>query len=155
CERALREPSVEIHEQEIGYRVFGRAPDYDTTADNIVRVTASQARKKIEQYFASEGASEPVILEIPKGHYAPIFRERDVAAAEAAAALEPSGRRWVWRTVVALAACAPLLAIVAGWSLMKLRSERSELEANPAVNALWSQLLPRGGRTHVVVSAFR
>ena len=156
CERALREPSVEIHEQEIGYRVFGRAPDYDTTADNIVRVTASQARKKIEQYFASEGASEPVILEIPKGHYVPVFRERDVAGAETAGALEPRERRWVWRAVVVLAACAPLLAVVAGWSLVKLRSERlaarSELEANPAVHALWSQLLPRGGRTDVVVS---
>jgi len=151
CERALREPSVEIHEQEIGYRVFGRAADYDTTADNIVRVTASQARKKIEQYFASEGVSEPVILEIPKGHYVPIFRERDVASAETASALEPSGRHWYWRAVVVLAACAPLLAVVAGWSLVKLRSERlaarAELDASPALNALWSQLLLRAAES--------
>src|SRR5256885_14569556 len=76
-ERALQEPSTEIHEQEIGYRVFGRKPDYDTAADNIVRVTVSQARKKLEQYFATDGISEPVILEIPKGKYTPVFRERE------------------------------------------------------------------------------
>lgn len=48
CEQALQNPSAEIHEQEIGYRVFGRSPDYDTAVDNVVRVTASQARKKLE-----------------------------------------------------------------------------------------------------------
>src|SRR6266851_2681828 len=89
CERALEEPSVEIHEQEIGYRVFGRTGDYDTTADNIVRVTASQTRKKLEQYFVAEGASEPIILEIPKGKYTPVFRERNPVAAETPKAIEP------------------------------------------------------------------
>src|SRR5271157_5787180 len=59
CERALQEPTAEIHEQEIGQRVFGRSPEYDTTADNVVRVTASHARKKLDQYFTSDGAAEP------------------------------------------------------------------------------------------------
>ena len=68
---------MEIHEQEIGQKVFGRSPEYDTNADNVVRVTASQVRKKLEQYFASDGASEPVILEIPKGQYTPVFFDRD------------------------------------------------------------------------------
>src|SRR4051812_23161407 len=52
CERSFIEPDAEIHEQEIGTRIFGRAPDYDTSQDNVVRVTISQARKKLEQYFA-------------------------------------------------------------------------------------------------------
>src|SRR5581483_6621208 len=80
CERAIQEPDAEVHEQEIGLRVFGRTQGYDTTADNVVRVTASQARKKLDLYFSSDGASEPVILEIPKGQYTPIFREREAAA---------------------------------------------------------------------------
>src|SRR5690349_18992036 len=66
CEKKFTEPSAEVHEQEIGVKVFGRKPDYDTMADNVVRVTASQARRKLEHYFATDGASEPVILEIPK-----------------------------------------------------------------------------------------
>src|SRR5436190_18837598 len=67
CERSLTDPAAEVHEQEIGQQVFGRPEGYDTTQDNIVRVTASQARKKLEQYFVAEGAAEPVVLEIPKG----------------------------------------------------------------------------------------
>ena len=76
CEKALIEELIEIHEQEIGIKVFGRKADYDTMADNVVRVTASQARRKVEQYFATDGVWEPVILEIPKGQYTPVFRER-------------------------------------------------------------------------------
>ncbi|MGA8367348.1 MAG: hypothetical protein ACLQMT_03025 [Candidatus Acidiferrales bacterium] len=158
CERALREPAAEIHEQEIGARVFGRDGDYDTTADNIVRVTASQARKRLEQYFASEGASEPVILDIPKGKYTPVFHERGQAEAETATTPESQthllpGKRGP--LVVILATSTALLAILTVWLAISLRRERiaalSELDTNPALNALWSQLIPKVGRTDVVV----
>src|SRR5579863_1423764 len=76
ADRVLDEEAGEIHEQEVGHRVFGRPPDYDTTSDNIVRVHASMLRKRLEQYFGSEGAHEPLILEIPKGNYALVFRAR-------------------------------------------------------------------------------
>src|SRR6516165_12368494 len=59
CERALAESVDDIHEQEVGHKVFGRPLDYDTTADNIVRVHASMLRKRIDQYFAAEGSNEP------------------------------------------------------------------------------------------------
>lgn len=160
CERASQEPSTEIHEQEIGHWVFGRPADYDTSQDNIVRVTASQARKKLEQYFATEGAWEATVLEIPRGQYVPIFRKRSAAREEPASA-PPEPRRQYWpairpRLVLTLAACAPLLAMLAIWLAAELRNQRlaarSELEANPVLNALWSQLLPGGGRTDLVVA---
>ncbi len=76
CDRVFEGLAEEIHEQEIGHKVFGRPPDYDTSSDNIVRVHVSMLRKRLEQYFGSEGAHEPVILEIPRGNYTPVFRER-------------------------------------------------------------------------------
>src|SRR5689334_2887496 len=87
----------EIHEQEVGHRVFGRPADYDTANDNIVRVHASMLRKRLEQYFASEGAGEPLILEIPKGNYAPVFRERDEPPSPTAPDPAPPSRDWrIW-----------------------------------------------------------
>jgi len=156
-ERALEEPAAEIHEQEIGCRVFGRPSDYDTTADNIVRVTASQARKKLEQYFAGEGVAEPVILEIPKGQYAPVFRDRTPAAPppNPAPPVEPWPERYR-RLVLALAASAPLFAALALWSGIALRNARlaarSELDSSPALHSFWPQFLPREGRTDIVVT---
>src|SRR6202041_596048 len=76
CDRVLDHDVDEIHEQEVGRRVFGRPADYDTSADNTVRVHASMLRKRGDQDFATEGSSEPIVIEIPRGNYAPIFRER-------------------------------------------------------------------------------
>lgn len=58
CERALADPNTPIREQEIGSAVFGRAPDYDTGQDNIVRVHASELRHRLERYFSEEGVAE-------------------------------------------------------------------------------------------------
>ena len=77
CEHALSEPGVVIHEQEVGIKVFGRSPDYDTSKDTLVRVHASRLRKKIQQYFLSDGQHEPIIIEIPKGGYTPVFQFRE------------------------------------------------------------------------------
>jgi hypothetical protein len=65
-----------LHEQQIGSAVFGRSPSYDTSQDNIVRVNAMELRKRIDFYFANEGQSEPLIFEIPRGSYSPVFRLR-------------------------------------------------------------------------------
>ena len=74
--QSLKEGCPEIHEQEVGARVFGRPLSYDRSQDNIVRVNATELRKRIDVYFATEGAHEPLILEIPRGGYKPIFHRR-------------------------------------------------------------------------------
>jgi len=159
CDRALEDPGAEIHEQEIGHQVFNRAADYDTHDDNIVRVTASNTRKKLEQYFDSEGVSEPIVLEIPKGRYTPIFRGRDSANGENGvfSELRIQGKLATYRRLVfALAACALLLGAIAVSLGVALRRERranpSELDLNPALNALWSQLLVPTAHTDIIVT---
>lgn len=157
CERALQEPEAEIHEQEIGCRVFERKPDYDTAADNLVRVTASQARKKLEQYFASDGRLEPVVLEIPKGKYTPVFRERDAPSQSALpeSALAPAVPQ-SRALVTTLAICALLFLIAAVWSTLALRRakqvSKSEVERSPMVSALWSSFVQNPNPTDIVVA---
>jgi hypothetical protein len=75
-QRSLRDGLDQIHEQEVGARVFGRPPDYDTSVDNIVRVNASELRKRIDDYFETDGADESLVMEIPRGSYRPVFRSR-------------------------------------------------------------------------------
>jgi len=82
--QSLKEGSHEIHEQEIGAHVFGRPSNYDRSQDNIVRVNATELRKRIELYFSTEGIHEPLVLEIPRGGYVPIFHWREVADLDSA-----------------------------------------------------------------------
>lgn len=77
CNRVLDESVDDIHELELGHNVFGRAEHYDTASDNIVRVHASLLRKRLAEHFQTEGINEPIVIEIPRGNYAPIFKKRD------------------------------------------------------------------------------
>jgi hypothetical protein len=70
---AIRETPEEATEQQIGIQVFGRSPGFNSSEDSIVRSNARLLRLKLSAYFNDEGASEPLIIEIPKGHYLPIF----------------------------------------------------------------------------------
>src|ERR1700712_2837936 len=71
--RALRETPEDATEQQIGIQVFQRSPGFNSSEDSIVRSQARLLRLKLSAYFNAEGASEPVIIEIPKGHYLPVF----------------------------------------------------------------------------------
>jgi hypothetical protein len=74
-------------ERTVGIEVFGRKPDYDNNSDPIVRVTATELRKKLAQYYYEDGHSDEIRIELPPGSYLPRFRrslKEDVAAADQA-----------------------------------------------------------------------
>jgi len=66
---ALRNPDRPITEHQLGVAVFNRPPGYDTAADTVVRVQASEIRKRLKYYFLSEGLHEPMAVELPRGRY--------------------------------------------------------------------------------------
>jgi hypothetical protein len=72
----LRGEAEHLKETTIGVYVFGRAPDYDPKVDTIVRSQAWRLRAKLRKYYASEGANDPIIVDIPIGHYIPVFHSR-------------------------------------------------------------------------------
>ena len=68
-----------LKESVLGVDVFGRGPGFDPRMDPIVRVDARRLRSRLAEYYSTEGASDPVIIELPKGHYAPVFSGRDTS----------------------------------------------------------------------------
>ena len=63
--------------------MFGRKPGYISDSNSIVRVEFARLRKKLEQYYYSEGAGESWRIVFPKGSYAPEFVQKEAAAAPA------------------------------------------------------------------------
>src|SRR5450432_871854 len=121
CERALQNRIQDLREQVIGCVVFGRKADYSPGDDNIVRVEVRQLRKRLDEYFGSEGKDEPYAIVIPKGAYIPVFEPRDsktsasprLSIVEAAPIIRPS-RDWRWWAVTA-AAIAVAIAVCCFW----------------------------------------
>jgi hypothetical protein len=65
-----------LKETIIGVSVFGRSPDYDPKTDTVVRSQAWRLRAKLNEYYRSEGVGAPVIIDIPRGSYVPVFLRR-------------------------------------------------------------------------------
>jgi hypothetical protein len=70
---AIRQTPEDATEQQIGIQVFQRSPGFNSSEDSIVRSQARLLRLKLSAYFNAEGANEPLVIEIPKGHYLPVF----------------------------------------------------------------------------------
>ena len=64
----------------IGVQVFGKEPSFDPRTDPIVRVQARRLRARLVRYYREEGQPDEVIVDLPKGGYAPVFRRRDGTA---------------------------------------------------------------------------
>jgi TolB-like protein/Flp pilus assembly protein TadD len=63
-----------LRERMIGVELFGRPISYDTGNDSVVRVRASEVRKKLAQYYSELGQAEPPVhIELPAGSYVPRF----------------------------------------------------------------------------------
>jgi hypothetical protein len=60
-----------LKERVIGVEVFGRSPDYDTSEDAIVRVTASDVRKRLLQHYGRNGVMSEFRIWLPVGSYVP------------------------------------------------------------------------------------
>jgi len=151
--RVLDEEAEEIHEHEVGHHVFGRSANYDTSSDNIVRVHASLLRKRLEQYFASDGANETTIVELPKGNYAPVFRKRTVAGQIAPVPVETMDERprSDWRLRVAILGAAFFAATTLLLLLRPVRSTTALTPAGPNVRQFWAQIFPPGRPTDIVL----
>jgi hypothetical protein len=76
-----------LKERVIGMELFGRSASYDTGDDAIVRVTASDVRRRLLQHYGKYGATSEFRISLPSGSYIPeITREPHGAAAVADAA---------------------------------------------------------------------
>lgn len=64
----------QLKEYSLGVEVFGRGTSFDPRVDTIVRVQARRLRSKLQAYYGTEGRADPVVIEVPKGHYSPEFR---------------------------------------------------------------------------------
>jgi hypothetical protein len=71
--KALDGDSESLKERTLAVEVFGRRADVDLGENSIVRVGAREVRKRLAQYYITDGADDPIRIELLAGSYVPIF----------------------------------------------------------------------------------
>jgi len=64
----------ELNERFLGVELFGRKVDFDTGADSIVRVRASDVRRRLAQYYSERSSRSAVTIGLSSGTYIPTFQ---------------------------------------------------------------------------------
>jgi hypothetical protein len=157
AECALKGTPEAATEQQIGVHVFHRPPGYNSSEDSIVRTHARLLRQRLAEYFSTEGAAEPTIIEVPKGHYLPTFRLRQSEPAPApfplpaetvvSPATESAAtsviRRWdYWKsTPLGLVLGALLVVVVAGSAFLAARAWPKAAADKSTIDVFWAPFL--------------
>ena len=92
----------ELKEYVIGVQVFGKEESFDPRTDPIVRVQARRLRAKLALYYREEGRADELIVDLPKGGYAPVFARRDADAPQKRPAGAPLASRMPVANTVAI-----------------------------------------------------
>jgi Beta xylosidase C-terminal Concanavalin A-like domain len=66
-----------IEQAEIAREVLGRGDDFNPLDDPSVRKIASLLRQRLQRYYETDGATDPVIVSLPLRSYLPAFQLRD------------------------------------------------------------------------------
>jgi TolB-like protein len=144
-QRTLDGEGDQLKEYVLGTEVFDRSDSYDPRVDSIVRVEVRRLRSRLEDYYRGAGASDPVVITIPRGSYVPTFAEAVPEAAIAPPAAtapvtptsasvhgRPSGSLAVLGIVTAAA-----IAAMAGALLLNVdRSPAAEASPKPSIAVL-------------------
>jgi len=165
-ERPSAPPTISAHD--IGCNVLGRRPDFNSNEDNIVRVQVRHLRKKLEDYFSTEGLKEPLILVIPKGAYVARFEPRNSQPAQrpavlpdseprpALAVIPPAAKsRYPWRVVAVLSVLLVALTATAIFLWRQRQAQRlvslvSGQYPSAVGDVLWSKMFAPGQELSIV-----
>jgi hypothetical protein len=123
-ERAVEHNQEPLTERALGIKIFGRPQNYDTDADPIVRVTASELRKRLAQYYEDPAHAGELRVLIHKGTYLAEFvppGARTASVEVLPPQIPPAGplpvkelsTRHRWRYVAGIAGVSALVAVVA------------------------------------------
>jgi TolB-like protein/cytochrome c-type biogenesis protein CcmH/NrfG len=70
---AVRGQLSHLRERMIGTELFGRPVGYDTGSDSVVRVMATEVRRRLLQFYLESNTDWPVRIELLSGSYEPHF----------------------------------------------------------------------------------
>ncbi len=78
-EETLAGRGGQLKEFLLGMEVFGKDVRFDPRTDPLVRVQARRLRVRLSRYYMDEGQEDEILIELPKGGYAPVIKRSQPA----------------------------------------------------------------------------
>jgi hypothetical protein len=148
AERSISGSADALKEYTVGLDVFGKPASYDPRQESTVRMHVGRLRQKLAEYYRSEGGSDPIIVDLPKGGFKVTFEPRPAAPrlSEVAPTIVEVPRPRYRREMILTSACAVAIVsalFLAGalWRLQRSAPVSNSAGWTPELRELWSPIL--------------
>jgi hypothetical protein len=142
AEKSISGEADDLKEYVVGVDAFGKPPSYDPRQESVVRTQVARLRQKLADYYNTEGANDPILVDLPKGGFKMNFEERPPAPEARPAERTPVG--WHLREKVLAAALVFAVAGAVFFIVRSIGAKRSNPESAvlaPELQELWGPIL--------------
>ncbi len=150
-ERSLAGAGDSLKEYTVGLEVFRKPESYDPRQESTVRMHVARLRQKLAEYYQTEGASDSLVIGLPKGGFKIAFTSKpepaqpEIIKPEPATVVEPiakdvsdSRKKWIGvGAVLAMLGIAPFV-IAHFWNHPSATPAKAQLTD---VDKLWDPML--------------
>jgi Malectin domain len=162
CEKTFAGETDQIKEYSIALDVFDRRDSFDQDTDSIVRVEANRLRKRLSEYYARDGAGDPIRITIPVGQYVPTFQPVAVPESASTEPQQPETHRnsprpeWFRRSWIIAGSITLLVAIIAAGFWVREKSKPLPIFVPAAQQPREPTIgLPVGTEVHILAGSTR
>jgi hypothetical protein len=157
AEKSLDGTGDELKEYTIGLDALGKPASFDPRQESVVRMHTARMRQKLSEYYRTEGAHDPVIVDMPKGGFRVTFEPRRTVTVPIE--IREPARGWRRRETVLASALVIAMGCTAFFMTSLWRVERADASSSsligtwtPALRELWEPLLSSSRRLVVCVA---
>lgn len=140
-ERSLAGTAESLKEYTVGLDVFGKPASYDPRQESVVRMHTARLRQRLTEYYRTEGCSDPIVVDLPKGGFRLTFERREIPAEPVPVAIPEPPRPYASlhsREIVLAALLVAAIAVGAILGLRLWRLERIQASPSPLETAAWT-----------------
>jgi len=152
-EQAFLGNGDKLNEYLVGVEVYERGVDFNPQRDPIVRVQAHEIRRLLKKYYEEDGKGSPIHMDLPSGHYVPIFgrnpQQDAVPEALPTPAVAPEKRKsdriLLAATLILGVLCVGLASLLVASNWANRRSAQSRVQPSALPESLdwfWHPFLP-------------
>lgn len=152
-EASLAGTADELKEYTVAVDALGKPSSYDPRQESAVRMQVARLRQKLAEYYRTEGAEDPVVVDLPKGGFRAVFEARKPAferARVAETAVPEAPRSWRQREVVLAVTLAVMIAALSVTGALAVYFRREAVKSvaiepaipwTPEIRQLWQPIL--------------
>jgi Tfp pilus assembly protein PilF len=167
CEESLAGRADRIKGYTIGQEIYSADDKFDPESNSIVRVEMGRLRRRLAEYYLSSGSGDPIVIDIPRGSYAPKFTlspqvARQIKPSRPDRRLNPTfNNRWLVVGALALVFLlvlnwryydSPEHAITGGMNQDKTQKYSQGSEAEILFRQAFALLMPPGDESRLAAS---